>query len=371
MRGGSGTGGPLEFTEKAFYLAEFRGRSLGMVATEPELLDAAGLLPVLRELEANPTPVVLVASDAGRLRALTGASPLPAGAGPLPGPVWRALQQRPRVGLRTAGGAAFSREALEVCAALRLSKVVWLRREGGLRGPDGDRLSFVHVDELRELRAAGAAGAPLDEVEALLAAGVHAVNLCSPEGLGEELFTYAGSGTLFTAERYVDVRWLGLDDLGTALSLIERGVAEGYLARRSPEELDRVLAHACGAFVEGRHLAGMAALLHHPGTAESELVSLYTLTRFLGEGIGAHLVAFAAARAQEAGRRGLFACTTRERVGAFFLRQGFREVPPERLPASKWQGYPRSRRERLRCYRLELSVAAAPPSGDRGRGGGR
>lgn len=362
--------GPLPFTEKAFYLAEFRGRSLGLVATEAELLDAPEIRPVLRELEANPTPVVLVAPDSARLEALTGAGPLPAGLRPLPGPVWRALQQRPRVGLETAAGAAASREALEVCTALRLSKVVWLRREGGLTAPDGGRLSFVHTDELRALRA-GAGPAPLAEVEGLLAAGVHAVNLCSPAGLGEELFTYAGSGTLFTAERYVDVRWLGLDDLGTALSLIERGVEEGYLARRSSEELDRVLAHAFGAFVEGRHLAGMAALLHHPEGGESELVSLYTLTRFLGEGIGGHLVAFAVERAREAGRRGLFACTTRERVGAFFLRHGFREVPPERLPASKWVDYPAARRASLRCYRLDLSAPAPAPSGGRGPGAGR
>ncbi len=362
--------GPLEFTEKAFYLAEFRGRSLGLVATDPALLGAPEIGAVLRELERNPTPVILVAPDAAQLAELTGAPPLPAGLRPLPGPVWRALQHRPRVGLVTGAGERASGESLEACAALRLAKVVWLRREGGLVAPGGGRLSFVHVDELRELRAAGA-GAPLDEVEALLGAGVHAVNLCAPEGLGEELFTYAGSGTLFTAERYVDVRWLGLDDLGTALSLIERGVAEGYLARRSPEDLDRVLAHAFGAFVEGRHLAGMAALLHHPEGDESELVSLYTLTRFLGEGIGAHLVAFAVEKAREAGRRGLFACTTRERVGAFFLRQGFREVPAERLPASKWREYPASRRAGLHCYRLALSPAGPGPSGDRGRGAGR
>ena len=75
-----------------------------------------------------------------------------------------------------------------------------------------------------------------------------------------------------------------------AAALIERGVEEGYLAPRSPEELDQILASGFGAFVEGRHLAGLGALLVDEENRVGEVASLYTLTRFLGEGIGGPLL---------------------------------------------------------------------------------
>jgi len=67
-------------------------------------------------------------------------------------------------------------------------------------------------------------------------------------------------------------------------------VDEGYLAPRPPEDVERVLASGFGAFVEGRHLAGIGALLVYPGRKVGEVASLYTLTRFLGEGVGHNLV---------------------------------------------------------------------------------
>src|SRR5690606_17236720 len=192
----------------------------------------------------------------------------------------------------------------------------------------------------------------LRQIDAMVSAGVPAVNVCDPEGLDQELFTYAGSGTLFTRKRYVVVRDLGLDDFDAAWDLIGRGVAEGYLASRPPREVDRVLAHGFGAFVEGRHLAGIGALLTLPDDPQlAEIASLYTLTRFLGEGIGQHLVAFALRRARAQRIREVFACTTQARVGAFFERLGFERVAPESLPASKWRGYDPQRRSRLLCYR--------------------
>ena len=57
----------------------------------------------------------------------------------------------------------------------------------------------------------------------MLEAGLPAVNICSAEGLAEELFTYAGSGTLFTRDRYMSVRRLGIDDFDAAHDLIHRG----------------------------------------------------------------------------------------------------------------------------------------------------
>jgi len=188
----------------------------------------------------------------------------------------------------------------------------------------------------------------------MLQAGVAAVNLCRPDGIADELFTYDGSGTLFTREGYVTVRTLGLDDYDAAADLIERGMAEGYLAPRTPEQIERVLESAFGAFIGGDHLAGLGTLLSYPEESAAEIASLYTLTRFLGEGVGSHLVRFATERAAELGCRFAFACTTSPRVEAFFERNGFRKVDGGEVPQAKWRAYDPARRGRVACLRRDL-----------------
>ncbi|MEE9608914.1 MAG: GNAT family N-acetyltransferase [Myxococcota bacterium] len=349
------------FSEKGFYLNEFRGRTLVIAAEAPELRVPAPVESVLKELESNATRAVLISTARGALEGLLGTRVLSGAQGVrLEGAVWRALQDSPRAGLLVEGSARFGPACREIALRLGISKLVWLEREGGLVREAGGRLSFVDLAELRALLERGGAGQParrtdlLREIEAMLNEGLPAVNLCTAEGLADELFSYAGSGTLFTRERYIEVRRLGLDDFDAAADLIERGVAEGYLAARSPQEVERVLGSGFGAFIEGRYLAGVGALLDHPTARAGEIVSLYTLTRFLGEGVGGHLVAFARERARERGHEFVFACTTAERVAGFFERQGFRRVAPEEIPPEKWQAYDPARRSRVHCLRRDL-----------------
>jgi amino-acid N-acetyltransferase len=348
------------FSEKGFYLREFQGMTLTLAFRAGELGDAAPIEGVLKELEANATRVLIVSTRPAAIAALLETPVVAAAPDRLEGAVWRCLARSPRAGVVVPDGAS-GPDCREVALRLGLAKLVWLDREGGLRRGDGGKHSFVDLDALRVLLAGELPGedarrrALLREVEALLAAGLPALNLCEPAGLGDELFTYAGSGTLFTRERYVTVRRLGLDDYDAADDLIARGVAEGYLAPRSPEEIEQVLAHGFGAFVEGRHLAGIGALLVHAEDRVGEIASLYTLTRFLGEGVGAHLVGFALERARERDLRAVVACTTSDRVVGFFERQGFRRVGPDALPAAKWRGYDPVRRASLRCLRREVA----------------
>jgi len=179
------------------------------------------------------------------------------------------------------------------------------------------------------------------------------VNLCSFEGVEDDLFTFEGSGTFFARDRYLDVRRLALDEFDAAHDLIRRGVAEGYLVEREPAQLDQVLSNAFGVFVEGRYLAGLGALIQvEPGAGE--ICSLYTLTRFLGEGVGGHLVSFALDHARESGLDYVFACTTAPRVEAFFVRHGFRTVMHDAIPRTKWEGYPPERQSRVICVRRDL-----------------
>jgi len=350
---------PEPFSEKEFYLEDFHGKTLAIAAPAAELRHPAKLAEVIDELARNETSVVLLSTERSALEPLVGGHVLSMATPRLEGTVWRQLRESFRLGLVVAGSLAFAPACREATVRLGISKLVWLDRDGGIMRPNGERVSFVHLQELRELLAAGAPrnerrAALLREVEAMLVAGVPAVNVCTCEGLSDELFSYAGSGTLFTDERYVVVRKLGLDDFDAANDLIARGTAEGYLAPRTVEQLDAVLASGFGAFVENYHLAGIGSLLVDEGAGCAEVASLYTLTRFLGEGVGGHLVEHALTLARQRGLNFVYACTTSEGVGRFFQHHGFRTAQPDEVPKEKWRGYDPERRSRVRCYRLDL-----------------
>jgi N-acetylglutamate synthase-like GNAT family acetyltransferase len=346
------------FTEKSFYLGEFRDRTLAIALTTSARHDHAHLEQVLKELEANPTDVVLLGADPEWLGRLVAPPLLEPGEG-LEGAVWRGLRRRSRVGIAIDARADLAVAVCGIALRLGVPKLVWLDPAGGL-GRGRQRHSFVDLPELSEMLARGIPGesvarvALLRQIEAALRAGLPAVNLCASEGLGDELFTYAGSGTLFTCEGHVTVRRLGIDDFDAADDLIARGVSEGYLVSRAARELDRVFANGYGAFVEDRHLAGIGALLPCAEARAAEIVSLYTLTRFLGEGVGGQLVAALCDAARERGLDYVFACTTTERVAGFFERNGFRRVAEDEVPEEKWRDYDPRRRPRVRCLRREL-----------------
>lgn len=347
------------FTERAFYLADFRERTLAIAGDADALAYSAPVRSVLAELEQNRTRVALLTTDAALAHALD--TPIVT----LPreralGSVWRALRSSARIALLIERGESFPSACRELAVSLRVSKLVFLDPLGALVRGDGARLSFVDLEELAGLLADPTGDASrrsplLHEVDAALRGGVAAVNLCTAAALDEELFSYAGSGTLFTVGRYVDVRPLGIDDFAAASDLVARGVAEGYLALRSEPEVDRVLANGFGAFVERSHLAGIGALIPHPESRTGEIASLYTLTRFLGEGIGGHLVAALCQVAREREYSCVFACTTSERVAGLFERNAFRRVDPGAIPAEKWRGYDPARRARLLCLRRDLA----------------
>ena len=343
------------FSEKAFYLQEFRGRTLGITIPDRRCAEHPELRRVLAELRDNATRVVLI-TPADLDGASLGYETLLEDAPQLRSKVWRAFKRCPCVVVRAREDLASA--SRRTAGDLRLFKLVRLAARSTVHDHAGRSKSFVARAELAELLAASdpdsAQHRLLAEVDALLQVGLPNVNVCRVEVLGDELFTYAGSGTLFTAERYVVVRRLGIEDHDAAADLIARGTGEGFLAPRTDEQVDALLADGLGAFVNDQHLAGIGALRIPEGECAGEVASLYTLTRFAGGGVGADLVGFAQEQASKLGLAFIYACTTFDRVGTFFERQGFRRVEPDEIPAEKWQGYDATRRARVLCYRRDL-----------------
>jgi amino-acid N-acetyltransferase len=354
------------FSERDFYLAEFRGRTLAFALPSAEPEEVPLLESVLSELEANRTRVLVLSANRSLLEKIAGDRVLDVLDPRWIGRLWRAIRNDVRVGIAVGPEEVLASACRRVVLRLRLAKLVWIDPAGPLRDARGERISLLDGagiatalggDVPRDRRAL------LEEIRTMLGAGLPAVNLCSLGGLDADLFTFEGSGTFFARERDLDVRRLSLDEFDAADRLIRRGVEEGYLVERSPEQLEEILANAFGVFVEGRYLAGVGALLPHPGSSCGEIGSLYTLTRFVGEGVGGHLVSFALECAAEMGFAYVFACTTSERVQVFFERQGFRVVGADDIPAEKWRGYPPDRRARVRCLRRDLHPGAATPPG--------
>jgi N-acetylglutamate synthase-like GNAT family acetyltransferase len=373
--------GASGFSERDFYLAEFRGRTLAFAMPSAPPDGLADFESVLGVLEANRTRVIVLSSDRALLEKIAGDRVLDAADPRWIGRLWRAIRGDVRVAIAVPDGESLASACRRVVLRLRLAKLIWIDDEGPLKDADGERISLLDGTGVEALLTGDARGwgnarrLLLGEIRTMVEGGLPAVNLCSLAGLADDLFTFEGSGTFFARERYLDVRRLSLDEFDAADRLIRRGVEEGYLVERGPDQLEEILANAFGVFVEGRYLAGVGALLPHAGEPGAsgelgtsgepgcgEIGSLYTLTRFLGEGVGAHLVNFALECAAEQGFPYVFACTTSERVQTFFERHGFRVVGPDEIPREKWQGYPEERRARVRCVRCDLESSPSHPS---------
>ena len=380
---------PEPFDEKDFYLEEFRGRSV-LLALAPAVTgaDLGAVAGAVADLVRNDTRVLLwwPAAERRLLAALRRSRALPrprkdrrlpvvhldaaASASPetLRAALWLAARRARLCVLAVPAAASFPCDAAELAVGLRVPKLVLVDARGGLDVGAG-RLSFVDENLLDTLLRQGEAEwsglgerrALLVAVRAALAGGVEAVNLCAPAGVAEELFTYVGSGTLFTQGDYCHVAPLALDDFAQAERLHERGRREGVLKPRTPEEVAELLASSFGATICGRHLAGVAGLLTAPYATEQtgEIVGLYTITRFKGEGIGERLVSRLLAEAESRGLEYVFACAVDGRAQQFFERLGFERVSAAAVPAAKWVGYDRRRRARVAVFRRRLPVAAA------------
>jgi N-acetylglutamate synthase-like GNAT family acetyltransferase len=393
------------FDEKEFYLDEFRGRTLLFSVPASDLSDAeasAGLAAIARELLANDTRLIVIVGTTDRqadavlrrlqrrlgtliirdeaiavfrgryprMRAFCRLDPhafqAPRATTTLLGQIWGRLRLGPLfVGVLAAADACEATWfAQRLATQLRVHKLVFIDPSGGVRGADQKQISFMDETMLEALLGHGEAEwagladrrSVFEAARAALLGGVASVNVCTLGGLARELFTYTGSGTLFTLEDYCTVKRLGIDDYEEVERLIERGQREGVLKLRTPDEVAGMLANGYGATIGAHHLAGICALETAGYEADNagEIVGLYTITRFKGEGVGNRLVAQVLADARAMKLTFLFACTTEVRAQAFFERLGFRRVAIDEVPASKWVAYDLQRRQQVAVLRIDL-----------------
>ncbi len=336
-----------EPAEKQFYLKDFRNRAILFHVEDARQLERHAN-PVLADLLDNPTLVVVVARRFPRKRRGLRVSrrdfeKKPGALVPLSESLMkegRADVYWPR-GVTGARAIAYSRQ---LAVRLGVEKLVIVDERGGLDAGSGTR-SFVHAAALaRVCRADEDLGdwglAELQQILAAVRSGVTAVNLTTAEGVGAELFTYQGSGTLVTAEEYCTVERLGVQHFHEAERLLARGEREGFLLPRDEVQKHRLLLAGYGAWFSGERLAGVCGLETEAYRRRrvGEIVGLYTISRFQGEGVGVRMIDHVVAAAKEEKLRALFACSSNERAVQFFERCGFEQVDPSKVPPAKWVG---------------------------------
>src|SRR5262247_1011575 len=378
------------FAEKEFYLDEFHDKSLLVALRAADWVAEPArpaVLEVLTTLLRNDTRLVLLletGQGAGEQRRVTALANRLGRDGhtPVAAPVelalaegsveqrclqlWEVLRSTQlAVGLWPLDApVGLLGCAQQAAVGLRVYKLVYLDPCGGLVR-DGKRLSSLTEPGLQDLlraehtETAGlAARRPvLEAIHAALVGGVTSVSLCPLAGLGQELFTYEGSGTLFTRDEYCQIEKLGIDDFHEVEGLLQRATLVVFFKQQTAYEMARLLLHGYVARLGPASMepAGFCALLPYPDDHAAELTGLLTITRYQGEGVGGRLVE---ALVQEAHRQGLtyvFAVTTQAGAQRLFARQGFQRVTPEAVAAGKWHGYDPARRAQVAVYRRDLA----------------
>ena len=374
------------FTEKTFYLEEFYGKSIlfALIPPSGELVsELDSLVLTLRQLRRNQTRCIVIASvhalprlvkrlgrmlrhDPALFNPATGLRTRPYPPDSAVAEIWHRLRDGSIVvaAAETDDPADLVVFAQELASRLRVFKLVMLDRAGGLADANEETDSFVDLRQIR--RALAREQAPLRRAiiraaRRALEDGVASVNLTAPRQVYEELFSFVGTGTLFTEQRYANVQQISIDDFEEVEALIVRGQNEGFLLPRSETEIADLLPSCFGYRVGDEHLAGVCALLTEPYRREraGEITGLYTLTRFLGEGVASELVKEVIAEAQARRLTYVFACTSEDRAARFFgrLKIGkikFRRVGPKSIAPAKWRGYEKSRIGRLSIFRCDL-----------------
>ncbi len=253
-----------------------------------------------------------------------------------------ALQDMPR---ELAGRQALESVVIELLVALGCQKVFFPSEESGLY-IDGVFKSYPPVEKIREALNSGASfNIPVERVRFLVEQqerhGIDLVLVRARRGaIFEEVFTHAGSGTLFTQEYPNILRAANESDVRQIMAIMQPYVAEGALRPVTEEELLGGI-RSFMVYSVNDQIVCAAALKSYGDSCE--LAKLCTLPRFQARGRARTLVIALIDEAKRQRKRSIFALTVQPYVGEFFERLGFVPVEREILPDDWKRGYDFSR----------------------------
>lgn len=255
--------------------------------------------------------------------------------------------------------------AVEVARSLDASKLIYLSTQPGIH-LDGELLRQLTVDEAEAILKKRHSTLPIAEFSKLdhavrAARGgvnrVHIIDGCVEEGLLAEVFSNEGIGTLVHANEYQSIRRAQKKDVRAIHVLIQAGVENDELLKRTRSDIDRQVGDFFVFEVDRNPIACMA--IHgYPEENKAEMACLCVDSKYENQGIGVKLMQFAETQTRSMGIDNLF-CLSTQAVNYFVQKGGFRLGQPEDLPVSRRERYDRSGR------RSQVLLKSLAPAADK------
>lgn len=241
--------------------------------------------------------------------------------------------------------------AVEVARAVRAVKLIYLALAPGIRLGE-QLLRQIDIDEADAILKNQRDAIRPDDVSKLEQGAraarlgvprVHIIDGREEEGLLAEVFSNEGIGTLIHANEYQSVRKAQRKDTRAIHALIQAGMENDELLRRTRSEIERQIDDFY-LFEVDRAPAACASLHLYPQDKKAEIACVYVDTRYENQGIGLKLVRYAESQARSAGVNALF-CLSTQAVNYFVQKCGFHLASPDELPPSRREQYDRNGRK--------------------------
>jgi amino-acid N-acetyltransferase len=240
--------------------------------------------------------------------------------------------------------------AMEVARALHAVKLIYLTTHTGILC-GGELLRQLTIEEaediLKKQRAEVAPATVSKLAHAVRAARggvprVHIIDGRVEEGLLAEVFSNEGIGTLVHANEYQAIRRAHKKDARAIHALIQTGMENDELLRRTRAEIERHVEDYY-VFEVDRNPVACIALHFYPEEQQAEMACVCVEPTYENQGIGAKLMQYAEAQARAGSTRQLF-CLSTQAVNYFVQKGGFRLGSPDDLPPARRERYERSGR---------------------------
>lgn len=247
--------------------------------------------------------------------------------------------------------------ATKVAIKLKADKMIGFCQNHGLLNDKGDVIAELVPNDAE--RIASAVHHNCSSTSAFLSASIeacrngisrcHIVSYSEDGALLQELFSRDGIGTQIVTQSAETLRPASIDDIGGILDLIRPLEEQGYLVRRSREQLELDINHFTIIERDGLIIA-CAALNPFEEELAGEFACLVVHPQYRDEDRGSNLLKALIAQAKAKQFKTLFALTTRSIH--WFLEHGFDFAEVEDLPDMKKSLYNYQRRSKI----LSLSL---------------
>jgi amino-acid N-acetyltransferase len=240
--------------------------------------------------------------------------------------------------------------AMEVARALRAAKLIYLTVHAGIYRAD-ELLRQLTIEEAEEILKKQRAEVSPETVSKLVHAvraarggvpRVHIIDGRVEEGLLAEVFSNEGIGTLVHANEYQAIRRARKKDARAIHALIQTGIENDELLRRTRGEIERQVEDYY-VFEVDRNPVACVALHFYPDQHQAEMACVCVDPTYENQGIGAKLMQYAESQARSEGARRLF-CLSTQAVNYFVQKGGFELGSPDDLPPARRERYDRSGR---------------------------